>query len=375
MSKNQAFPLNYGFLKHVLWDGLVPMVFSADSQFFLKNIWYHAMPSQALKPGKVISKTLLNEPILFGRTQTGQPFALRDICPHRAVPLSCGWFDGNNVQCCYHGWRFDPAGRCIEIPSLMVDQQVELQRFDVPRYEVQEIQGNLWIYMPDSSLSCPSALEVPKVPGFSEQAKPVMTYTIQFPCFIDHAVVGLMDPAHSPFVHRAWWWRGSQLNPEIKWFDPIPYGFSMRRHTMPTHMARGYWLMGGVPKNEIAFYLPGVRTEETTTAKYRVTNLTTVTPISDDQTEVTFQLYWDLPWGSLLKPLLWYLIPAFLKQDREVVIKQQRGLKHQPVLRLIKDSDMLARWYYQLKREFQQSQLENRAFVTPVKKQQLRWMA
>ena len=353
------------------------MVFSADNHFFLRNIWYHAMPSQALKPGKLISKTLLNEPIVFGRTLAGAPFALRDICPHRAVPLSCGWFDGHHVQCCYHGWRFDSAGRCIEIPSLMADQHLDLQRFNVQRYEVRETQGNLWIYIPDpnSGQARPQSLQIPKVPGFSAHAKPVMAYTIRFPCFVDHAVVGLMDPAHSPFVHRSWWWRGAQLHPEIKWFDPVPYGFSMRRHKMPVHMAHGYWLIGGVPENEIVFHLPGVRTEEVTTRKYRVTNLTTVTPISDDQTDVTFALYWNLPWGFLLKPIFWYLIPTFLKQDRDVVIKQQQGLKYQPILRLIKDSDVLARWYYQLKGEFQRSQLENRDFVSPVKTQQLRWMA
>jgi phenylpropionate dioxygenase-like ring-hydroxylating dioxygenase large terminal subunit len=353
------------------------MVFSADDTLLLRNIWYHAMPSRELKPGQMVGKTLLNEPILFGRTRAGQPFAIKDLCPHRAVPLSCGWFDGQDVQCCYHGWRFDPAGQCIEIPSLMADQPVDLGRFNVKCYELQELQGNIWIYMPDPDPNQvqPPRFEIPKVPGFPDDAQPAITYTMRFPCFIDHAVVGLMDPAHSPFVHRAWWWRGTQLNPEIKWFDPVPYGFAMRRHQMPEHMARGYWLIGGVPENEIVFYLPGIRTEETTTTKYRAVNLTTVTPITDDQTDVTFEFYWDIPWGGLLKPAMRYLIPAFLGQDRDVVIKQQIGLKHEPVLRLIKDSDTLARWYYQLKAEYQRSQAENREFKSPVKTQQLRWMA
>jgi hypothetical protein len=58
-----------------------------------------------------------------------------------------------------------------------------------------------------------------------------------------------------------------------------------------------------------------------------------------------------------------------------VVIKQQEGLKHESVLRLIKDSDTLARWYYQLKKEYQRSQDEAREFVTPVKTQLLKWRA
>jgi phenylpropionate dioxygenase-like ring-hydroxylating dioxygenase large terminal subunit len=62
-------------------------VVTVNDIYLLRNIWYHAMPSQALKPGKMVAKTLLNEPILLGRTREGQAFAIRDICPHRAVPL------------------------------------------------------------------------------------------------------------------------------------------------------------------------------------------------------------------------------------------------------------------------------------------------
>ncbi|MEM1308718.1 MAG: aromatic ring-hydroxylating dioxygenase subunit alpha [Cyanobacteria bacterium P01_H01_bin.153] len=353
------------------------MVFSVDKRFLLRNIWYHAMPSQELKPGKMIAKTLLNEPILFGRTRGGKPFAIHDICPHRAVPLSCGWFNGEDVQCCYHGWRFDSAGKCVEIPSLMADQDLNLSKFDVKRYDLREVQGNLWIYIPhpEPRKAQPPKFDIPRVPGFDDHTQPQITYTMRFPCYVDHAVVGLMDPAHSPFVHRSWWWRGGDLKPEIKWFDPVPYGFVMRRHKMPESMGRAYWLIGGLPENEIIFYLPGVRTEETTTDKYRVVNLTTVTPISDDETDVTFEFYWDMPWGFLLKPFMRYFIASFLGQDRDVVIKQQIGLEHQPILRLIKDSDVLARWYYQLKTEFERSQAENREFKSPVKTQQLRWMA
>lgn len=324
-----------------------------------------------------MAKTLLNQPILLGRTKTGQPFALRDICPHRAVPLSCGWFNGEDVQCCYHGWRFDPQGKCFEIPSLMADQKMDMSRFDVRSYEVREVQGNLWIYLPnpDASQAQPPRFDIPKIPGFDKEVKPNITYTLRFPCFIDQAVVGLIDPAHSPFVHRAWWWRTAKLSPEIKWFDPSNYGFTMRRHRMSEAMGRIYWLTGGVPESEIVFYLPGIRTEAIATAKYRAVNLTTVTPINDHQTDVTFEFYWNVPWAFVVKPALYFLIPAFLGQDRDVVIKQQKGLKHESVLRLIKDSDMLARWYYQLKAEYRRSQVEDREFVSPVKTQQLRWMA
>lgn len=352
------------------------MVFAANNQSFLRNIWYFAMPSRRLKPGQMLGKVFLKEPILFGRTQSGDAFAIRDLCPHRAVPLSGGWFNGATVQCCYHGWRFNPAGTCLEIPSLMQDQQLDLSRFNVQSYEVREMQGNVWVYLPDPDRdkARPPHFDIPRVPGFPEQAQPKMTYTMQVPCFVDNAVVGLMDPAHTPYVHQSWWWRDTTLNPEIKWFDPSPGGFTIRRHTM-ANMGKAYWLIGGIPENEIVFHLPGVRTEETTTAQYRVVNFIAITPISEEQTEFTFEFYWDLPWGWLLRPFLSVMIRNFLAQDKAVLTKQHQGLQFDPVLRLVKDADVLVRWYYQLKAEYQRSQLEDRAFVSPVKTQQLRWMA
>jgi hypothetical protein len=67
------------------------------------------------------------------------------------------------------------------------------------------------------------------------------------------------------------------------------------------------------------------------------------------------------------------LVRAFLNEDREVVVKQQIGLKHNPNLMLIKDADTQVRWYYQLKTEFARATSEKRQFVNPIKGQVLRW--
>ncbi len=338
---------------------------------FLKNLWYYALPAGQLKSGQTIAKTLLNEPILFGRTRSGQCFALRDICPHRAVPLSCGRFDGVQVECAYHGWRFDPTGQCTAIPALTEDQTLDFSRFGVKSYLVQEVQGNLWIYMSDEEK--PDPIEpAPQVPGFDDQGYQSV-YMMRFPCFLDHAIVGLMDPAHVPFVHRSWWWRADPtLREEVKAFDPSPHGFTMRQHQLEQQTFL-YRLIGGTPKVEISFRLPGVRIEQLITQKHTVCNLTTMTPISETETEVTTLFYTTLPWFPILQPFLQPFFHTFLNQDREMVVKQQIGLKHNPTLMLIKDADTQARWYYQLKAEFAKAMLENRPFQNPVKAQVIRW--
>jgi phenylpropionate dioxygenase-like ring-hydroxylating dioxygenase large terminal subunit len=345
-----------------------------NSVSFVQDTWYYALPANALAPGKMLAKTLLNEPVVFGRTNSGEVFALRDICPHRAVPLSCGIFNGQEVECCYHGWRFNAQGDCTIIPALAADQQVDLERYGVRKYHVRELQGNIWIYMPAAERpDAIPATEPPKVPGIDNDTCYQVIQMLPFPCYIDHAVVGLMDPAHVPFVHRSWWWRtDSVLNDEIKTFDPSHYGFTMRRHKLE-RSTFFYDLIGGTPEVEISFQLPGVRFEVITTEKHTVVNLTVITPISDEHTEVTSMFYTTLPWAVVLKPVILPFIRTFLDQDRQMVIKQQIGLKHDPVLMLIKDADAQARWYYQIKSEYAKSIAENRPFKNPVKEQVLHW--
>src|SRR5271169_2356959 len=86
---------------------------------FLWDFWYPAIRSDEIYGANLAKATLLEVPLVIGRTIEGKPFAMRDSCPHRGMPLSYGHFDGKNLQCCYHGWEFDAcSGRCLAIPSL-----------------------------------------------------------------------------------------------------------------------------------------------------------------------------------------------------------------------------------------------------------------
>ena len=112
-----------------------PMKFGTG---LLRDCWYFAALSSDLKPGKLQRYELLGEPVLLGRTRKGEVYAIRDICPHRAAPLSAGKLvaeaDGREaVECPYHGWRFGTDGGCTSIPSLVEGQGVEVSRIGVRR--------------------------------------------------------------------------------------------------------------------------------------------------------------------------------------------------------------------------------------------------
>ena len=339
---------------------------------FLRNLWYFAMPGHRLKSGASEAKTMLGEPVLVGRAANGEPFALRDICPHRGVPLSRGQFDGNEVECCYHGWRFDTAGRCTAIPSLTEGQAFDLDQITVRCYACREVQGNIWIFMDDGNETAKPLPSPPQIPDIGER-QPDIAHTVNFPAHADHAVIGLMDPAHGPFVHQAWWWRKRRsIHEKSKQFAPSNLGFTMVRHAPSTNSA-AYRILGGDITTEISFQLPGVRVENVRAGNRLLCGLTAVTPIDETQTDVNHVIYWTMPWLAPLKPIVRHFVGAFLNQDRNIVVMQQEGLKFDPTLSLIDDADTQAKWYYRLKREWQSAGEEKREFKNPIQETVLRW--
>jgi phenylpropionate dioxygenase-like ring-hydroxylating dioxygenase large terminal subunit len=317
----------------------------------------------------MLAKVMLGEPILVGRDASGAPFALRDLCPHRGMRLTAGHFDGHLVECCYHGWRFDTSGKCALIPSLVPGQAFTPERIRVRSYPVREVQGNLWVFFGDDPDPAP---EIPRLDGF-DGALPDLVENVRFAAAIDHAVVGLMDPAHGPFVHRAWWWRSRHsIHRKSKAFAPSPFGFTMTRHP-PSTNSRAYHLLGGVPETEIIFRLPSVRIEQIRAGRHRVGNLTAITPVDDHTTEINHCVYWTASWLSALRPVLRRYVRAFLRQDRAIMERQQQGLLYDPPLTLIDDADTQAKWYYRLKREYRRARGEGRPFRNPVEPRTLEW--
>ena len=353
---------------------------TAFGRGFLTDIWYFAAPSAALKSGRMARHEIMGQPVLLGRTPDGAPIALRDICPHRASPLSAGRFaretDGAaSVECPYHGWRFGEDGACVAIPSLPAEQNLEIGRIRVRRYPLAESQGMVFIWMAaDARADALPTGPPPIFPG-AVGGRPKMVLRRVFAVHIDHAVVGLMDPAHGPFVHRQWWWRtAASRHAKAKRFEPSPLGFTMVRHA-PSSNSRAYRLLGGQPMTEISFALPGLRWEHVTVGRRQVLALTCLTPLSETATAIT-QLVWsDHPIFAVAAPFIRAGARRFLAQDGVMVDLQNQGLKYDPPLLWIDDADRQAKWYLALKREWAASRHERRVFANPITSATLQWIS
>jgi phenylpropionate dioxygenase-like ring-hydroxylating dioxygenase large terminal subunit len=339
---------------------------------FLRDVWYMAALARDFAPGAMRRVILLGEPIVVGRMRDGRVFAMRDICPHRGVPLSAGKIlTENTVECPYHGWRFRSDGVCAAIPSLVDGQDMDPTRIRVRAYPAREQDGLIWIYMAANERSADAPKYSPPKVGVPN-AKVRWVESQTFRCNIDHAVIGLMDPAHAPYVHGRWWWKVSPRLKE-KHYAPLPRGFAMTRHA-PTKPA--YKMFGGDVSTEITFELPSIRFENISGTvmgrRIDVVGLTTCTPIDADNTQVTQIFYWPA-WLNFVKPFFMLLGPIFLSDDRKMVELQREGLKFNPNLMLIQDSDVPAMWYHRLKKAWAEAVATDKPFTNPITERTLRW--
>jgi phenylpropionate dioxygenase-like ring-hydroxylating dioxygenase large terminal subunit len=264
---------------------------SLDSEF-LWGFWYPALRSDELRGRSLVTSMRMEIPLVLGRDTAGKVFALRDVCPHRAFPLSAGSCDGQTVECTYHGWQFDAhTGQCREIPSITAESKLQCERIYAGSFPCEERDGYVWLYLAnpegrpaDSTLEQKIIPSTPELPKFSERYR-IAHLTADLACSMDTAIVGLMDPAHGPFVHQSWWWRSRRsIREKQKTFEPIPQGFRMSSHA-PSANSGPYKLLrfyGEEVTTQIDFVLPNMRTEQVRCGKYWFTNRTTVTPIRRD---------------------------------------------------------------------------------------------
>src|SRR5207249_1387809 len=170
----------------------------------------------------------------------------------------------------------------------------------------READGFFWVFVPPGAdrgagaASVPSTLPpVPRVPTFSERH--VLTHlTADLPCNVDHGVIGLMDPAHGPFVHQSWWWRKrGSIHEKEKSFEPVPMGFRIATHT-PSANSGAYKLLrfhGDSINTSIEFTLPNIRVEQIRIGDHWLTNRAIVVPIDANRSRIEFSAAWNIfPW-------------------------------------------------------------------------------
>jgi phenylpropionate dioxygenase-like ring-hydroxylating dioxygenase large terminal subunit len=345
----------------------------------LFGFWYPALPSGKLRPGTLRPLLMLGLPILLCRDRQGKVAAMRDLCPHRGMPLSFGRFDGERVECAFHGWQFDTAGRCRHIPALVGEgTALQAEKIGVTSYPCEERDHYIWVYLPDGKGAPSTMPDVTKLPILSEPYR-FFDLSLTYRCNVDEGVVGLVDPAHGPFVHQSFWWRRkASVHEKTKLYEPIPNGFRMVAHA-PSQNSGAYKLLtrfyGGPLTTTIDFVLPNQRYELIQCGSLWISTRLTVTPTTDQECRADYCAAWNcFPWLPFGRFIFRQFTKMFLSQDKIAFERQAIGFRYKPSLMLVGDADMPAKWYYKLKAAHLASVQTGQSFDHPLKERvTLRW--
>ena len=163
----------------------------------LRRTWQPVANAVDLPPGKIIGYTLLGTEFVISRFADGRLLAADTACPHKGARLTGGCIRDGELVCPYHGWRFNAAGDCLSIPSLVEPSPEKLKLSHLRTYEVQERYGFVWVKL------APSEHALPEVPEF-ENAD--WTYSMgpptPFAAGWRREVENYLDMSHFAFAHR-----------------------------------------------------------------------------------------------------------------------------------------------------------------------------
>jgi phenylpropionate dioxygenase-like ring-hydroxylating dioxygenase large terminal subunit len=100
------------------------------------------------------------------------------------------------LQCLYHGWRFNGLGQCTQIPG----RPTEGSRGSlVSSFQARESQGLIWI-----KLAGEAAASAPTASNVQTSDADALFLTDRVRCSLAEAAENFLDGFHTHFVHEGW---------------------------------------------------------------------------------------------------------------------------------------------------------------------------
>jgi phthalate 4,5-dioxygenase oxygenase subunit len=140
---------------------------------------------------------LLGEELVAFRDTQGRIGLIEEFCPHRLASLFLGRNEENGLRCVYHGWKFDTAGACVDMPNEPESSRFK-EKIRIKSYPTVEQGGVVWAYMGPPE-------KQPEEPGMewcrAPESHRFVSKTIEY-CNFAQAVEGGIDTVHSSFLHN-----------------------------------------------------------------------------------------------------------------------------------------------------------------------------
>lgn len=191
--------------------------------------WIPFYPADALKPdGQPKRVKLLGEDLVVFRDSEGKPGLVANACPHRGAPLMFGRNEECGLRCVYHGWKFDVAGKVVDMPAEPAESGLK-ETARAKTYPCRERNGVLWTYMGPGSPPPLPQIEWNLVP----EENAFVSFRVQ-ECNWLQALEGEIDSAHAPILHGridnqgaiSDWVASKDLSPKFECLKQ-PFGMSI----------------------------------------------------------------------------------------------------------------------------------------------------
>jgi phenylpropionate dioxygenase-like ring-hydroxylating dioxygenase large terminal subunit len=162
----------------------------------MRQYWVPAALSSELPEpdGPPLRVRLLGESLIAFRASSGAVGLVQHQCPHRGASLFYGRNEGEGLRCVYHGWKFDVAGRCVDMPNEPAERTFE-DKVRAVAYPCVERGGLVWAYLGPRPTP-------PPLPDLEPLLAADCTLQIyQRECNWMQALEGDIDTCHTVFLH------------------------------------------------------------------------------------------------------------------------------------------------------------------------------
>lgn len=111
----------------------------------LRYYWWPIWFSEQVT-GRQIELRILGEDLLLFRSGNGSVALIDRVCPHRGASLTLGRVEEDGIRCCYHGWKFDNQGHCLDMPVEPADTPLR-KEVRLKAYPTREVAGLVFAYL------------------------------------------------------------------------------------------------------------------------------------------------------------------------------------------------------------------------------------
>jgi phenylpropionate dioxygenase-like ring-hydroxylating dioxygenase large terminal subunit len=160
--------------------------------------WFPVAFRCDLEPGRIERVSVAGRGLALFLDANGAPAALVDRCPHRSARLSDGRVRNGEIECLYHGWRFDARGACVDAPQQ--PRGVALpERACALSAPVKVEQGLVWVWGGSEGRH---GEHIPHtVPSIDREDVRSVDFAMDLPYGQDYFVENVLDVAHIHIAH------------------------------------------------------------------------------------------------------------------------------------------------------------------------------